>query len=247
MNLTNIKIVSDNTLEHFTKNLTVMYRLIVNNENNAWVRSEFNDPIYIEKNFLIPDFELQDNPNSDDKEIDFKNHITIYEALNNLPRYILCDERFWLWLELDKFYPIVKRMMKIGNVSTIKDHWIFGAGGKRRGIFFGILSRCYFRVDLTVDDTLEDKYELTRWVVNSPERFRNLTWRSFSNEKHLVLGIIKGEKRAVEYCGKEDTGVYTELTKYISAEIGSANILDAISEKDIEEITFNKMVELLNR
>ncbi len=242
----NIKVASDTTLEHFTKNINVMHRLIANSEDNSWVRKEFSDPIFVEKNFQIDDFEIIDNPDSSDKEIDFKNHIAIYEALNNLPRYILCDERFWLWLELDKFYSVVKGMMKINSISTIKDHWIFGTG-KRRGIFFGVLSRCYFRVELTVDETLEDKYELTKWIINNPERFRNLTWRSFSNEKHLVLGIVKGEKRAVEYCGKEDTGVYPELSKFISAEIGSASILDAITEKDIEEITFNKMVELLNR
>ena len=33
-----------------------------------------------------------------DKEIDFANSITLYNSLNVLPRYVLIDQRFWLWL-----------------------------------------------------------------------------------------------------------------------------------------------------
>jgi len=113
-------------------------------------------------------------------------------------------------------------------------------------LFFGVLSRCYFRVDLTIDDRLEDKYELTKWIVESSERFRNLSWRSFSSESHLVRGIIKGEKRAVEYCGKENNDAYSEIAKYISTELGSVGFLDAYSEEDIEEIIFDKMVQLIS-
>lgn len=201
--------------------------------------------MFVEKKFLFDDFFLEDNPDSENKVKDFKNHVRLYESLNELPRYLLCDERFWLWLELDKFYYITKHMMKINGISTIKDHWMFGQG-VRRGLFFGVLSRCYFRVDLTIDERIEDKYELTRWIVENPERFRNLTWRAFSSEKHLVRGIIKGEKRAVEYCGKENNDAYTEIAKFVSTEMGSVGFLDAYSEEDIENIIYNKMVDLIN-
>ena len=78
-----------------------------------------------------------------------------------------------------------KIMMKINGVSTIRDHWLH-AGGTRRGLFFGVLSRCYFRVVLTVDNSLQDKYELTKWIIDNPLRFREFTWRNFSSEKHLT-------------------------------------------------------------
>lgn len=239
-----IKILSDDSLAHLNKNIESITQKIKQYDDNKWLTAEFNNPIFIEKVFKINDFELIDNPDSTDKDIDFKNHIVLYEALNNLPRYILCDERFWLWLEFDKFYLITKRMMTINSKSTVHDHWMFGQG-VRRGLFFGVLSRCYFRVDLTIDETLDDKYELTKWIIENPERFRNLTWRSFSSEKHLVRGIIKGEKRAVSDCGIEKTDIYSEIGKFISAEIGSVGFLDAISEKDIENIVYSKMVELL--
>ena len=242
----NIKLLTDTALTHFIKNLESITKKIIENDDNKWLSDEFEQPMFVEKKLLVKDFDLANNPESEDKKIDFDNHLMIYENLNNLPRYILCDERFWLWLELDKFYYVTKHMMKINGSSTINDHWMFGQG-VRRGLFFGVLSRCYFRVDLTIDENLPDKYELTRWVIESPERLRNLTWRSFSSEKHLVRGIIKGEKRAVDFCGKEDSGVYKELAKFISAELGSVGFLDAYSEKDIEDVTFQKMIELLNK
>ena len=135
--------------------------------------------------------------------------------------------------------------MKIKGASTIKDHWTFEQG-VRRGLMFGVLSRCFYRVALTVEEYKPDKYELTRWIIQSPERYRNLTWRSFSSEKHLVRGIIRAEKKAVDEYGYENNDFYAEIAKYIS-QIGSVRLLDVIEENDIENMVYNKMTELYNK
>lgn len=136
--------------------------------------------------------------------------------------------------------------MKIRGESTIKDHWMH-TQGIRRGLMFGVLSRCYFRVSLTIDKTNEEnEYELTKWVIENPERFRNLTWRAFSSEAHLVRGVLKGEKRALEdFNGLEENNIYTEISKYVSV-IGSVRLLDIIAEEDIEAMIYDKTFELLN-
>jgi hypothetical protein len=134
--------------------------------------------------------------------------------------------------------------MKIKGKSTFEDHWMF-TKGVRRGVFFGVLSRMYFRVALTVDEKAEDVYHLTKWVIENPERFRNITWRTYSSEEHLVRGMIRAEKRAVEDLNKEDNKIYTEIAKFVS-NIGSVMLLDVILEDDIEKMVYNKMVELLS-
>ena len=68
---------------------------------------------FVDKKIFVQDFNLTDNPDSKDKDIDFENSIKIYESLKSVPNFILCDDRFWLWLHLDKFYTIVRKMMKI--------------------------------------------------------------------------------------------------------------------------------------
>ena len=241
MSKINIKIMSDTAYEHIRKNLQTITDKIINNEDNKWIQEEFEDPIFIEKKYEIQDFELKYNPESKDKEIYFENSITIYNSLNILPKYILSDDKFWLWLHFEKFYSITRSMMKINGPSTIRDHWL---GGNRRGLFFGVLSRCYFRVSLSLQNSGENKYELTRWVIENPERFRNLTWRSFSSQRHLVRGILRGEKRAVEEMGKEDNSIYEKIGRYVST-IGSVRLLDVISEEDMEEMIYQKCKELL--
>lgn len=240
----NIKMLTEDALNFLRNNKSSFATKISENENNLWIKELLPQPIFVEKKLLINDFDLEDNPESADKNIDFKNSVTLYENLNSLPRYILCDERFWLWLHLDKFYSVVRKMMKIRSESTFTDHWL-QSGGTRRGIMFGVLSRCYFRVALTVDENASDKYELTKWVIENPERYRNLTWRSFSSEEHLVRGILRGEKKVIDECPeKEVNDIYPEIAKYVSI-IGSVRLLDMVSEKDIEQMIYEKMKEFL--
>ena len=239
-----IKLLSDTALAYFKRNMSKMVVKIQENETNDWVYKDFSNPIFVQKEYQIEDFELMPNPESADKEIDLNNSIVLYETLKSLPKYILTDERFWLWLYLDKCYTITRSMMKVTGKSTLSDHWTF-AQGVRRGLMFGVLSRCYYRVLFTVDPSKEDKYELTKWIIQFPERYRNLTWRSFSSEAHLVRGILKGEKRAVEETGRENSKFYSEIAKYIMR-VGSVKLLDVITEEDIEDITYNKMIELYN-
>ena len=240
-----IKLLSENALAHMKKNIDSITKMIQENESNNWIYTEFPEKMFVEKKFEIDDFVIVDNPDSNDKEIDLKNSITIYESLKTLPRYVLTDERFWLWLHLEKFYKEVRRMMTVNGKSTITDHWMHGPG-TRRGLMFGVLSRCYFRVALTIDESLSNKYELTKWVIENPERFRNLTWRSFSSEEHLVRGIIKGEKKAVdENPSSEKNSIYPEIAKYVSI-IGSVRLLDIVSEGDIADMIFSKTKELMS-
>ena len=134
--------------------------------------------------------------------------------------------------------------MKVNGKSTIENMWMH-TQGTRRGLMFGVLSRCYFRVALSIDNSKRDKYELTRWVIENPERFRNLTWRSFSSEEHLVRGALKGEKRAVEEKPElEKNDIYAKIGKYVSV-IGSVRLLDVISEEDISQMIYEKMLELM--
>lgn len=243
MSRINIKMVSEDALITINKNINVINNYVKEENTNEWIPVVLKgiNPIYVEKKITIEDFELIENKKVNDKDIDFKNSITLYEHLKDIPRFILSSENFWLWLYLEKFYNVVRDFMPITSSSTFKDHYLF-SGGIRRGIFFGVLSRMFYRVALTVDETKEDKYELTRWVIDNPERFRNLSWRSYSSESHLVRGAVRGEKRFVDEYG-EDTKLYQEVAKQISL-FGSVKLLDSISEEDIENMVYKCMVEM---
>jgi len=86
---------------------------------------------------------------------------------------------------------------------------------------------------------------LTKFIIDNPERFRNLSWRSFSNQKHLVLGVIKAELEAFNKYGEliSPGKFYPELAKRVS-KIGSVRLIDAISENEIKDLTYKLILKI---
>lgn len=237
-----IKYMTDEALETLKANTdTVTERLIENPDSSDWLKSFVPGDLYVTKKYEIEEFVLSQPRDDKDRETDIQNSILLYERLQHLPLYILTDERFWCWMNFEIGYKTALKYMPVKKGSSVfKDHWLL-TQGKRRGLFFGVLSRCYFRVALSVDPTLEDPYELTRFVIENPLRFRELTWRSFSSEKMIVLGALKAEKRVQsEYPRmEENTKHFAEIAKHLS-KLGSVMILDCMTEQDIEEYVYKK-------
>ena len=245
-NRINIEFMTDEALETLRSNSLTANNYIKTEKNNSeWLKDIYNGKLYEPMKQKINDFELKISPNDNYNDVDFDNSIILYESLKELPLYILTDERFWAWINFKKGYKAAIQATKIKSDSTFSDHWLF-TQGNRRGIFFGVLSRCYFRVALTVDERLDDKYELTRFVIENPERFRNLTWRSSSSEKHIVLGVIKAEKDIYDkYGSKVKNSIYKDIAKEISL-YASVRLIDIISEEDVYKFVYNKMERMIS-
>lgn len=240
----NIKMLSEDALIYAERNVERVADLTKNRDDNSWIKSEFPQPMFVEKRLKISDFEIAENPGSSNREIDYKNGIAIYEALKGLPRYILTDNRFWLWLEYEKFYKQSRGMIAIKDKGTFLRSWLLEGEGKRRTLLvFGVLSRLFYRVKFSIDLQSGDKYHLTRWAFENQERYRNLTFRTFSSETQLVRGALKGEMKAVSEKGYEVNEFYPKIAKYISA-FGSARLLDVISEDDIAGLVYRRMMDL---
>lgn len=242
MSKIHIKYMSDEALETLKANTnTITEKLIENPDSSSWLNSFFPGTLWVTKKYEIEEFSLLVPKDDKDREVDLHNSILLYERLRHLPLYILTDERFWCWMNFEIGYKVALKYMPIKKGSSVfKDHWLL-TQGKRRGLFFGVLSRCYFRVALSVDDTLEDPYELTKFVIENPLRFRELTWRSFSSEKMIVLGTLKAEKRILsEYPQMEENAKhFADIAKSLS-KLGSVMLLDCMTEKDIEEYVYKK-------
>jgi len=247
MNKINISYMTDAAVETIRRNAKkVADNLAKKRIDSEWLSEIYSGDLYEVKKYKIPDFELLISEDGDYSKVDQINSITLYEALKELPRYVLTDERFWSWINFTKGYQASLQAIPIKGESTFRDHWLF-TQGNRRGLFFGVMSRCYFRVDLTVDERLEDKYELTRFVIENPERFRNLTWRASSSNKHIVLGVLKAEKDICEkYKEQVKNDIYSEVAKFISL-YGSVRLIDAVMEEDIYQVVYNKMEEIITK
>lgn len=236
-----IKFMSENAIGYLKSNIEfVTTKLHENPENGDWLKSCISGELFVPKKYEVAAPALSIPHDQNDKETDFKNSVELFRCFNTLPGYVLSDERFWLWVNFEVGYQIAQANMPITPGSSVfKDHWLF-IQGKRRGLFFGVLSRCYFRVALTVDNELDDPYELTRFVIENPERFRNLTWRAFSSNKSIVAGALRAEKRLLEEnFSVESAAFYAEVAKAISR-AGSLKLLDCMSADDVEKLVYNE-------
>lgn len=247
MSKIHIKYMTDEALETLKANTSVITERLTENQTSSTQLSEFvQSELYVTKKYEIEEFTLRVPKDEKDRETDIYNSILLYERLHHLPLYVLTDERFWCWMNFEMGYEVALKYMPVKkNSSVFKDHWLL-TQGKRRGLFFGVLSRCYFRVALSVDNTLDDPYELTKFVIENPLRFRELTWRSFSSEKMIVLGSLKAEKRIqAEYPHvEENTKHFAEIAKHL-LKLGSVMLLDCMTEKDIEEYVYKKYKEMM--
>ncbi len=245
MSKINVCFMTEACLETLKVNHKKANSFINEHKNNDWLAEIYSGEPFETKKFKFESFELKTSDDGDYSKVDLENSIKLYEAFKDLPRYIVTDERFWMWVNMTFGYKAALQALDVRSDSTFHDHWLFGQG-KRRGLFFGVLSRCYFRVALSCDDRLPDKYELTKFVIENPERFRNLTWRASSSEKHIVLGVLKAEKAIVEQFGDAvKNSLYKVLAKSISS-YGSVRLIDIVSEEDIESFAYQKMLQLMN-
>lgn len=244
-NMINISFMTEDALNTLKSNSKTANDYIKEwTETSDWLNDIYSGTLFEEKKYKIHDFELKVSSNGNYEEVDFENSVILYNSLKDLPLYILTDERFWAWINLKKGYRAAIQAMPVKSDSTFADHWLF-TQGNRRGLFFGVLSRCFFRVALTVNENYEDKFELTKFVIENPERFRNLSWRSSSSERHVVQGTIRAEKDIVEkYGNKVKNSIYSDVAKELSL-YASVRLIDIVSEDDIYNHIYNYMERII--
>ena len=245
--LINVCLMSQKAFNNLTvegKEKRIAELLQANPTDSSWLKDEIskNDPLYVRKSFVIPDFTLKVDPDGDYSKVDFENSVTLWKALKGLPRYILCDERFWLWINFEKGYAAALQAMPIKTGTTFLNHWTFAAG-RRRGLFFGVLSRCFFRVALTYDEKREDRFELTKFAIESPLRVRELTWRNNSNIPDLVRGTLAAEKKYLSEHRTVSTQIYAALAKAISGVL-AVRLADSMTQQDFYDLAYAKLTEL---
>ena len=242
MSRINIQYATDELIATLHENAECITQKLIDQPNsNSWLKSFTSDVWVIKKKFEVEDFELKIPSSTKDYDTIYKNAITLYEHLCGLPGYVLSDERFWVWLTMEKFYQVSLATMTVTKPSTYREHWIF-TESNQRSIFFGVLSRLFFRVELSFDIDSPDPYKYTKFCFENQYRLREMTWRTYSSERHIVRGALKGIKDFLDKYDKiqEDNSSYKKLASDISL-LGSAKLLDAMPEEHIREQAFKSL------
>lgn len=250
----NIEYATDKTVSYLHTNADFIREKIENNiYDSSWLDELLEENPFVPLKYKIDDFDLRIDPNGNYNNVVVENAITLYEALKKVPRRILTDEKFWLWISLRKCYRA--SIQSMGN--RFEGQWLF-TRGVPRSIWFNVHSRSYFWVECTIKENSDDIYEYTRFALEKIERIRNLTFDS-NKPKNIIYNTVRAEKaiydkysnnpeyeEAYKKCesGTQGINIYEKIRKDISL-YGSVRLLSVMSDDDIYNFIYNKIEKIL--
>lgn len=237
----NIKVMTEEAYRTLKKNYDDVFKMINEHpSDSSWLKDYLGFEPYEVKKYVIDDFSLEND--ADYKNVGIKNGIILYEHLNKIPKYILCNIRFWAWITFEKAYKQAINAVPFKSRAIVKNWWL--PGNSRRDLMLGIISRDFFKVDVSIDEESYNKYELTEYIMKNSEAYRNIVFRNIGMIKNVSLAILKAEKDAEEIYDYQITTDRAREVMKDASRIGSVMLIDSLTK---EEVYNNLLAKILKR
>lgn len=238
----NIKMMTEEAYRTLQKDCDGVLKMIINHpSDSSWLKDYLGFEPYEVKKYVIDDFELKFA--DDYNDVALENAIILYEKLNKLPKYILCNNRFWAWINMEKAYRQAQIATKQFNSQILKNLWFMG--NSRRDIMLGVMSRYFNMINVSIDETLENKYELSKYLLTMAETYRGFCYRNLGMIKNVTLGILQAEKDYVDITGVQILKKPSaQIVKYASR-VGSVMLLDVLSKEEMRAAIYPKIDKIV--
>ncbi len=238
---TNIKLMSETAYLTLQKNPEDVLKAIqAHPKDSSWLKEYLGFEPFEEKEYRIRNFEFLNREINEATIIE--DSIVLYEHLKQLPRYILCDPKFWAWITFEKAYLLAQKLASL-STSLISSTWLITS--TRSSLMQGIISHLFFMIQISVDETREDKYELSRYLFTNKETYRNLCYRNMGMLKNVTLAVIRAQRDISEKAGilllsKQSAAMVKEASK-----IGSVMLMDVMTQEEIYDIVYPKFIQIV--
>lgn len=207
--------------------------------DGAWLKNYLGFEPYETKTYTIEDFELLYSENNCD--VALGNTRVLYEHLKSLPRYILCDVRFWAWIIFEKAYKQALSSKEITE-SLLKNAWL--PQTSRRNLMLGVVSRYYFMADVSVTEVDgTPNYSLTEFIIKNQEIYRLISYANFCMVKNVTLGLLRAMR---DYsCSKGQLNrvqirtIFKQTTR-----LSSIHLVDIMTEDEIYNYCYAKIAKV---
>lgn len=234
----NVKIMKQEIFTKLQEESTKVYEMIKNNpSDSSWLSFiTGTDDIYDIKQYTIEDFELKYSPNY--KDVEFENGVILYEHLHNLPRYLLCSNRFWIWIILEKAYMQSCIAMDLTE-GVVRNFWL--ENDNRRAVMLNVMGRQFFKVELSKNDELKDKYLLTKYLFDNHSIYKNFSYRNICMLPNVSGAILNASYYLFQkYQFKQPEKIVSDFVKNVTR-IGSTKLVDIIPEAELFQYLCKKM------
>lgn len=236
----NIKLMTEEAYKTLQKNIDEVYEQIIKHPSDCtWLKDYLGFEPFEEKKYIIEDFQLDDD--LEYEKVAFDNSVKLYNSLKELPRYILCNNRFWAWITFEKAYKQAIHSIKFTK-DILKNWWL--SGNSRRDLLLGIISRFYFYVEVTYDDSLEDKFEITRYALKHGEAYRNIAYRNIGMLKSVSLEYFRVQKDFTKKTGIEMSVLYCRELMKEASRMGSVMLIDLATNEEIYNYLYSKLLKI---
>ena len=238
-----VKLMTEKAYKTLQKNYAEVTKMINDHpSDSSWLKSYLGFEPYETKKYSIEDFELEND--EDYSKVALNNSIVLYERLKGLPRYILCNIRFWAWITFEKAYKQAINTIIPVKESIVKAWWL--PNNSRRDLMLQIIARNYFRTEVTVDEKQENKYYLTEYVINHTENYRNLAFRNIGMLPNVCNAFLRACRQA-----SIDTNVELSVDQIREAmketsKIGSVMLIDTMTSDEVYALLYPKILNILN-
>lgn len=234
----NIKMMSEEAYKTLQKNYKEVTQMIIDHPSDcSWLNGYLEFEPFEEKKYVVEFEELEDD--EDYSKVALNNTIKIYEAFKDLPRYVLCNNRFWAWVTFALAYKQAIHASKKITEGSINNLWL--QGNSRRDLMLGIISRYYFYVELSVEEQKDNKYELAKYMLTNAEAYRNLAYRNIGMVKNVSLEYIRVQKDYEEKHGVIITKPMAQALMKEASRMGSVMLIDLATNEEIYNYLSSKL------
>ena len=207
--------------------------------NDFFVKHEIKVPSFMSE-IDIPDIELIYGA---DSKNDAENAVRLYEAFKNRIYPVQAmDRRLWVQLTHNEFYGYMRSRWNVEN--TLNDRGTNGTVTDRyfvsRGLFRNGISRLYWIAESTYDESLEDPYEYTRFLIGYQDLINQVDGRSLCRNKNILHSCLKTLKNAGDLTERQKRLFFEGICKR-----GGVKVLDALPMDVLDDLCKSNLERVL--
>lgn len=199
--------------------------------STEWLKQFYGEDPTVPSKYSF-DFEFKPfDKKSSTRDID--NAIALYELFeeNNIGPATIYNEKFLTGFIFTFGYEYFMNVMGADQVSHVFATLFFD-DGTHRAVARNVVGQLYRYVEMTVDDTLADRYEITRYVFQNPALFRIKYNTSVDGEK-TTRAIFKAFREWTEETHKSPTTNMVEKLKVHLSVLANVSETDLMDERSL--------------
>ena len=169
---------------------------------------------------------------------DGENCKVLYEALKGLTIDQATDDRLWTYLTHVTFWDYMKRRWPLTDqtnpIGFINDRYFPKKNNNKSMVRNGV-SRLWWMAYSTYDESLENPFEITEFLLKDSDMQVSLMERNYSRNSNFIKKVL----RAVKIFGETNFQPNTTLKRKLWVElnrIGGVKVLDMLSYDDVYKI-----------